>query len=103
MSDIPAAHDQWSPDEQAVLEYVRSAALGGRTDFKMTLLFTLFHGDSEAFVAAVADGLQAGRAVYGPLVIEGDSREFEAEFLAEIRDAAVYLAAMRIRGQNAEG
>lgn len=43
------------------------------------------------------DGLEKGRAAYGPLVLASDQRDFTAEAREEQRDGMLYLAMDRVR------
>ncbi len=54
-------------------------------------------GDELEVLALVVDGLERGLKVYGQLVVNGDARDFEAEALQEVRDAAIYAAAGIVR------
>lgn len=54
-------------------------------------------GDEREVLALVVDGLERGRPVYGQLDVAGDKRDFEAEALQEVRDAAIYAAAGIVR------
>lgn len=62
--------------------------------------------DELEVLCEVASGLQMGQGVYGKLELGADTRRFEAEMLAEIRDALNY-AAMRLvqlrRAQRGRG
>lgn len=59
-------------------------------------------GDDELEVLAeVADGLVAGRKVYGDLNLDTDGRDFLTERIAEHRDALSYLMMDAIRMRRA--
>ncbi len=58
-------------------------------------------GDDEAEVLAlVAERLVAGRAVYGPLQLATDRRDFRHEALLELADGCAYLAMGIVRAGN---
>lgn len=60
--------------------------------------------DELEVVAEVAEGLVAGRNVYGELQIDTDHRDHEREALDELRDGIVYaaVAAIQRRRRRAE-
>lgn len=60
--------------------------------------------DELEVVAEVAEGLVAGRTVYGELQIDTDQRDHEREALDELRDGIVYaaVAAIQRRRRRAE-
>jgi hypothetical protein len=57
--------------------------------------------DELRVVVSVARGLRKGRAVYGPLRIAADARNYGHEAYEEARDLAVYLTAQLLRLQDA--
>lgn len=54
-------------------------------------------GDELAVLASVAEGLERGLAVYGPLALRLDARDFNVETVQENRDALVYQTAQLLR------
>lgn len=73
-----------SRDEQAVQAAVRPT----------------FYGCPSTMPDAVEAGLAAGRAVYGPLDLESDPRDFRQEAVEELRDAVVYLGALIVQAER---
>lgn len=52
--------------------------------------------DELRVIDRVLQGLERGRAVYGPLNVNTDPRDFEREAAEEFRDALVYLSAAAV-------
>lgn len=53
--------------------------------------------DERAVLVEIAQGLVAGRRVYGELRLARDRRDLEREALEEVRDALVYVGAALVR------
>lgn len=53
--------------------------------------------DEMAVVIEVAEGLCRGRAIYGPLDMANDQRDWRREAQEELRDCLVYIATERLR------
>jgi hypothetical protein len=51
------------------------------------------NNDEQTVLLEVARGLDVGRAFYGGLDLENDTRDFRAETMEEVRDALVYVGA----------
>lgn len=59
--------------------------------------------DELEVLAEVADGLAAGRRIYGELSLDRDLRDFEREALEEARDGQIYTAIRLIQLRRAGG
>ena len=53
--------------------------------------------DELAVLLQVAQGIHAGRSVYGPLRVSQDERDFVRETLEEVRDGLVYVGARLVQ------
>jgi len=53
--------------------------------------------DELAVLELVAEGMVAGRRVYGELRVDKDPRDFRAEAIEELRDSMVYTSAAMLR------
>ena len=99
-----------SPDELLVLDLVATVVraagpAGPQTEPRVALYLVCaalrcLGYEPEAAWALVAQGLDEGRAVYGPLDLATDQRDLLGEAAAELRDACVYLAAAIVRGSR---
>jgi hypothetical protein len=56
--------------------------------------------DEAEVLALVAERLVAGRAVYGPLQLATDRRDFQHEALLELADGVAYLAMGIVRASH---
>jgi len=70
---------------------------GVRLVTKIVLLARDMNDDELSVLALVAEGLSGGRDVYGPLNIDGDSRDWVVEALQEMRDLNVYIGSAALR------
>ena len=61
------------------------------------MLLDDFTEDERLVLVITAERIRKGRASYGPLVIEGDARNFRREATEELIDATVYAAIESIR------
>jgi hypothetical protein len=60
-------------------------------------------GDELRVVESVCEGLTRGRATYGILDVESDSRDFVREAGEEVRDAIIYVTAALLRRSEPGG
>lgn len=61
------------------------------------------NNDELEVIVTVAEGLQTGRKVYGPIDVYKDIRDWHQEALEEARDLAVYLSAAILRLKRERG
>lgn len=109
---MPSRAKRARGDETAVLEAVAVALEGEGPDagglgplLRATAHLAECLGErlGVRIVPLVGERLELGRRLYGPLDAVGDARDWEAEALAELADAVVYLAARGLQLRHGGG
>jgi len=59
--------------------------------------------DEQEVLLLVLEGAERGLSAYGALDLDGDERDWEAEALAEHRDACFYMAASLVKRRRQRG
>ncbi len=56
-----------------------------------------FSPDERRVLERIVEGIEKGRAVYGPMDLANEKRDLAAEASDELRDFAIYVAMLRVK------
>jgi hypothetical protein len=73
----------------------------GNIDADLLDVIATLEPDARRVLLAIARRLAAGHRAYGRLDIDGDTRDWHAEAVAELLDGCVYLACASMRRRSA--